>query len=62
MISALVNYIYTVMPIHVWLLCCSVAQLCPHGLRPHGLQHARLRCPSLSYLLDFVQTHVPFFF
>ena len=50
MISALVNCICTVMPIPVWLLCCccSVAQLCPHGLRPHGLQHSRLPCPSLS--------------
>ena len=27
--------------------CCSVAQLCPI-LRPHGLQHARLPCPSPS--------------
>ena len=27
--------------------CCSVAKLCP-TLRPHGLQHARLLCPSLS--------------
>ena len=27
--------------------CCSVAQSCP-TLRPHGLQHARLPCPSLS--------------
>ena len=25
--------------------CCSVAQSCP-TLRPHGLQHARLPCPS----------------
>ena len=24
----------------------SVAQLCPNSLRPHGLQHARLPCPS----------------
>ena len=27
--------------------CCSVAQSCP-TLQPHGLQHARLPCPSLS--------------
>ena len=27
--------------------CCSVAQLCLTLLRPHGLQHARLPCPSL---------------
>ena len=27
--------------------CCSVAQSCP-TLRPHGLQHVRLPCPSLS--------------
>ena len=27
--------------------CCSVAELCP-TLKPHGLQHARLPCPSLS--------------
>jgi len=27
--------------------CCSVAKLCP-TLWPHGLQHARLPCPSLS--------------
>ena len=27
--------------------CCSVAQLCP-TLRSHGLQHARLPCPSPS--------------
>jgi len=27
-------------------LCCSVAQSCPTP-RPHGLQHARLPCPSL---------------
>ena len=24
----------------------SVAQLCPNSLRPHGLPHARLPCPS----------------
>ena len=27
--------------------CCSVAKLCL-TLRPHGLQHTRLPCPSLS--------------
>ena len=27
--------------------CCSVAELCP-ALRPHGLQDARLPCPSPS--------------
>ena len=27
--------------------CCSVAKSCP-TLRPHGLQHARPICPSLS--------------
>ena len=27
--------------------CCSVAKPCP-TLQPHGLQHARLPCPSLS--------------
>ena len=27
--------------------CCSVAQSCP-TLRPHGLQHSRLPCPSPS--------------
>ena len=29
------------------LICCSVAQSCL-TLQPHGLQHARLPCPSLS--------------
>ena len=33
----------------------SVAQSCP-TLWPHGLQHARLPCPS--QLLEFTQTHV----
>ena len=27
--------------------CCSIAKLCP-TLRPHGLQHTRLLCPSPS--------------
>ena len=31
----------------VALCCCSVAQSC-QILRPHGLQHTRLPCPSLS--------------
>ena len=35
--------------------CCSVAKLCP-TLWPHGLQHARLPCISLSP--EFAQTHV----
>ena len=32
------------------ICCCSVAKLCLtlHGLMLHGLQHARLPCPSLS--------------
>ena len=30
-----------------WVWCCSVVQLCPI-LRPHGLQHIRLPCPSPS--------------
>ena len=34
--------------------CCSVAQLCL-TLQPHGLQHTRLPCPSLSpSLLKFM--------
>ena len=28
--------------------CCSVAKSCPTLWDPHGLQHARLPCPSLS--------------
>ena len=28
--------------------CCLVAKLCLTLLWPHGLQHTRLRCPSLS--------------
>ena len=28
--------------------CCSIAKLCPSHCDPHGLQHARLLCPSLS--------------
>ena len=30
------------------LCCCSVPQSCPSSLQPHGLQHSRLPCPSLS--------------
>ena len=33
--------------LYVSCCCCSVAQLCP-TLRSHGLQHARLPCPSLT--------------
>jgi len=28
--------------------CCSVAQVVSDCLQPHGLQYARLPCPSLS--------------
>ena len=35
--------------------CCPVAKSCK-TLRPHGLQHNRLPCPS--HLLEFPQTHV----
>ena len=28
--------------------CCSAAKLCPTLCVPHGLQHTRLPCPSLS--------------
>ena len=31
---------------HRWAFCCSVVQ--SDSLRPHGLQHAGLPCPSLS--------------
>ena len=34
---------------------CSVVS---DSLRPHGLKHARLPCPSLSYLLEFAQIQV----
>jgi len=49
-----------------WLLgklhcsCCSVTQLCP-TLWPHGLQPARLPCPSLLFpvlLLEFAQAYI----
>ena len=33
--------------IPIFGICCSVAKLCP-TLRPHGLQHSWLPCPSLS--------------
>ena len=29
--------------------CCSIAKLCPSHCDSHGLQHARLLCPSLSW-------------
>ena len=34
-----------------WIsVCCySVTQLCPNSSGPHGLQHARLSCPSPSF-------------
>ena len=28
--------------------CCSLTNLCLHSLQPHGLQPAKLPCPSLS--------------
>ena len=31
---------------------CSVTQSCLDSLQPHGLQHTRLPCPSLRYLLE----------
>ena len=37
-------YIYGYIYIHI---CCSVAKFCPI-LQPHGLQHTKLSCPSLS--------------
>ena len=30
------------------ICCSSVAHSCPNSLQPHGLQHARLPCPSPS--------------
>ena len=33
----------------IWGYCCSAAKLCPTLCDPHGLQHTRLPCPSLSY-------------
>ena len=38
------SYLYNPLPL---LLCCSEAKSCL-TLRPHGLQHARLCCASLS--------------
>ena len=34
---------------------CSIVS---NSLRPHGLKHTRLSCPSLFYLLELAQTHV----
>ena len=34
-------------PLPLFWWCCSVTQSCP-TLQPHGLQHARLPCPSPS--------------
>ena len=42
---------HTQIHIYMWVFCCyccSVAKLCLDSLQPHGLQHARLPCPSLS--------------
>ena len=39
----------------MYLSSCTVAKSCP-PLQPHGLQHVRLPCPSLS--LEFAQTQV----
>ena len=33
---------------HVFCCCCSVAQVVSYSLWPHGLQNARLPCPSPS--------------
>ena len=46
-ISLFANYmiLYIVLTIHC---CCSVAQSCPTLCDPHGLQHDRFPCPSLS--------------
>ena len=32
----------------IWGYCCSAAKSCPTLCDPHGLQHVRLPCPSLS--------------
>ena len=37
----------TVWGIYVYCCCCSVTQSCP-TLQPHGLQHTKLPCLSLS--------------
>ena len=34
--------------IYIWCCCCSVAKSLFDSLWPHGLQHPRLSCPSLS--------------
>ena len=34
-----------IQPCYLYYFCCSVVS---YSLRPHGLQHARLSCPSLS--------------
>ena len=44
MYMCLYIYIYGYIYIHI---CCSVAKFCPI-LQPHGLQHTKLSCPSLS--------------
>ena len=45
------------LPSHVFCCCCcSVTQSCRTVLQPHGLQHARLPCPSAAP--ELVQTHV----
>ena len=31
---------------HIHFCCSSVTKLCPNSSWPHGLQHARLPCPS----------------
>ena len=33
---------------NTYICCCSVTKLCPTLWDPHGLQHTRLPCPSLS--------------
>ena len=40
---------------HQRFMLCSFAHSCL-TLQPHGLQHAKLPCPS--HLLEFAQTHV----
>ena len=41
-------------PGHLGLACCCSVAQSSDSLRPHGLQHARLPCPSLP----LAQTHV----
>ena len=38
--------------------CCSVIKLCP-TLQLHGLQHARLLCPPLSFKLMSTELVMP---